>query len=96
MPVTLIFLATALAYLPAIHGGFLWDDNAHVPQAGLRTLGGLERMWFEPGATQQYYPLLYSAFWVEHRAWGDDVVGYHAGRCGSAIRWRRSRRWATG
>lgn len=77
LPVALIFVATTLAYLPAVRGGFLWDDDAHVPQAGLRSLGGLERIWCEPGATQQYYPLLYTAFWVEHRMWGDDVVGYH-------------------
>jgi tetratricopeptide (TPR) repeat protein len=30
-----------------------------------------------PGATQQYYPLLHSAFWVEHKLWGDSVLGYH-------------------
>jgi protein O-mannosyl-transferase len=29
------------------------------------------------GATQQYYPLLHSAFWVEHRLWGGSVLGYH-------------------
>jgi tetratricopeptide (TPR) repeat protein len=77
LPGALIFCATALAYLPAVHGGFLWDDDAHVPQAGIRSLHGLERIWSEAGATQQYYPLLYTAFWVEHRLWGDAVVGYH-------------------
>ncbi len=29
------------------------------------------------GATQQYYPLLHSAFWLEHFMWGEAVVGYH-------------------
>jgi tetratricopeptide (TPR) repeat protein len=29
------------------------------------------------GATQQYYPVLHSAFWIEHRLWGDNPVGYH-------------------
>ena len=29
------------------------------------------------GATQQYYPLLHSAFWLEHKLWGDSVLGYH-------------------
>ena len=43
----------------------------------LRSLDGLRRIWCELGATQQYYPLLHSAFWVEHRLWGDAVVGYH-------------------
>ncbi len=29
------------------------------------------------GATQQYYPVLHSAFWLEHRLWGDSVLAYH-------------------
>jgi tetratricopeptide (TPR) repeat protein len=37
----------------------------------------LWRIWFDLGATQQYYPLLHSAFWVEHGLWGDAVLGYH-------------------
>ena len=73
----LIFGATFLAYLPAIHGGLLWDDGAHVTKPALQSLEGLRRIWFELGATQQYYPLLHSAFWVEHRLWGDAVLGYH-------------------
>ncbi|WP_158305457.1 tetratricopeptide repeat protein [Opitutus terrae] len=28
-------------------------------------------------ATQQYYPVLFSAFWFEHRLWGDYALGYH-------------------
>ena len=55
----------------------LWDDNMHVTRADLRSLHGLWRIWFDLGATQQYYPLLHSAFWLEHRIWGDAVLGYH-------------------
>lgn len=69
--------ATLVAYLPALRGGLLWDDNMHVTQADLRSLHGLWRIWFDLGATQQYYPLLHSAFWLEHRIWGDAVLGYH-------------------
>jgi tetratricopeptide (TPR) repeat protein len=69
--------ATLVAYLPAVRGGFVWDDDAHVTRPDLRSLDGLRRIWFELGATQQYYPLLHSAFWFEHRLWGDSVVGYH-------------------
>ena len=65
------------AYWPALHGGFLWDDSGHVTRSDLRPLGGLGRIWLEIGATQQYYPLLHSAFWFEHRLWGDAVPGYH-------------------
>ncbi len=43
----------------------------------LRSLDGLRRIWFEAGATQQYYPLLHSVFWVEQKLWGDAPLGYH-------------------
>ncbi|MEI8374478.1 MAG: tetratricopeptide repeat protein [Planctomycetota bacterium] len=66
-----------LAYLPAWHGGFLWDDDAHVTQPDLRSWEGLYRIWFEPGASQQYYPLVHGTFWLEHRLWGDAPTGYH-------------------
>jgi tetratricopeptide (TPR) repeat protein len=73
----LFLIATLLVYLPALNGGLLWDDDAHVTKLTLRSLHGLARIWFEPGATQQYYPVLHSAFWIEHRLWGDSVLGYH-------------------
>jgi tetratricopeptide (TPR) repeat protein len=65
------------AYLPALAGDFLWDDDAHVTRPELRSLNGLWRIWFDLGATQQYYPLLHSSFWLEHLLWGNSVVGYH-------------------
>ena len=66
-----------VAYQNVWSAGFIWDDDAHVIRPNLRTLHGLWRIWSEPGATQQYYPFLYSAFWVEHRLWGDSALGYH-------------------
>lgn len=70
-------IALLFAYAPALNGGMLWDDDAHVTKPELRTVDGLVRIWTEPGATQQYYPLLHSVFWLEHRLWGDAVLGYH-------------------
>jgi protein O-mannosyl-transferase len=72
-----IFCATLLAYLPALHGSLVWDDNNHLTRPDLQSFHGLWRIWFELGASQQYYPLLHSAFWLEHRIWGDAVLGYH-------------------
>ncbi|MGD0778432.1 MAG: hypothetical protein ABSC05_37100, partial [Candidatus Solibacter sp.] len=72
-----VLCATFSAYLPALRGGFLWDDDAHVTRPGLRSLAGLWQIWASVRATQQYYPLLHSAFWVEHRLWGDSALGYH-------------------
>src|SRR5580698_9904515 len=73
----LLFVTTLVAYLPALTGRQLWDDNMHVTRQDLLSLHGLWRIWFDLGATQQYYPLLHSAFWLEHRMWGDAVLGYH-------------------
>ena len=72
-----LFGAALLAYLPSINGGLLWDDAAHITAPALQMLHGLWRIWFQVGATQQYYPVLHSAFWLEHRLWGNSVLGYH-------------------
>ena len=74
----LLLVLTVTAYLPSVRGSLLWDDDGHVTKPELQSLDGLRQIWFEIGATQQYYPLLHSAFWVEHRLWGDSVVGYHS------------------
>jgi tetratricopeptide (TPR) repeat protein len=72
-----VFLATLAAYWPMLQGAQIWDDDAHVTKPVLRSLHGLWRIWFDLGATQQYYPVLHSAFWLEHRLWGDVTLGYH-------------------
>lgn len=73
----LLLGALLVAYHPAWHGGMLWDDDGHVTRASLRSLHGLWQIWFELGATQQYYPLTHSVFWIEHALWGDATIGYH-------------------
>ena len=73
-----LLLAVLLTYQPAWHGGFVWDDDeALVPRPELRSWHGLYRIWFDVLATEQYYPLSFSAFWVEHKLWGDATLGYH-------------------
>ena len=72
-----LLVFTALIYQPAWHGTLVWDDPAHVTRPELRSPGGLSRIWLEPGATQQYYPLTHSAFWVQAWLWGDATTGYH-------------------
>ena len=66
-----------LVYLPALRGGFIWNDADYVTRGELQSLGGLTRIWFEVGATEQYYPLLHSFFWLQHQLWGDAPCGYH-------------------
>ena len=55
----------------------MWDDDGHVTAEKLRGPGGLGRIWLEPGATQQYYPALHTAFWIQYQLFGLSTTGYH-------------------
>ncbi len=73
----ILVVAAFVIYHPALHGGVLWDDLAHITKPALRSLTGLHHIWFNPSATQQYYPLLHSAFWVEWQLWQGNTFAYH-------------------
>ncbi len=67
-----------LAYLPALRGGYIWDDDDYVMEnRTLRSVRGLGEIWLRPGATPQYYPLVFTTFWGEYRLWGLNPTGYH-------------------
>jgi protein O-mannosyl-transferase len=72
-----VVVLSLACYWPVIQGEVLWDDQAHITSPELRPLAGLMRIWLDPHATQQYYPVLHSAFWLEWRLWGDATIGYH-------------------
>ena len=51
-----IFLLTLVFYIPAIRGGYVWDDDFYVTNnLTLRTFDGLQRIWLEIGAVPQYF-----------------------------------------
>ena len=59
-------------------GGFIWDDDDYVQDnLTLRSLAGLGQIWFQPGATRQYYPLVHTTYWLEYRLWDLNPTGYH-------------------
>src|ERR1019366_4515973 len=71
-----------LAYIPALNGKFLWDDDHHVTQnKDLRDLAGLGRIWtrlgLANGGTPQYYPLTHTTFWVQYQVEGAAPFPYH-------------------
>lgn len=73
----LVTAAVAVAYGPVYGAGFIWDDDGYLTRPGLRSLRGLATIWSNPRSTEQYYPALHSAFWLEHRLWADAPLGYH-------------------
>src|SRR5436305_13172975 len=73
----ILIVATTLAYQPAWNGKPVWDDNSHITSAELRSLHGLGRIWTDPSAAPQYYPLLHTLFWVEYKLWDGRTLPYH-------------------
>jgi protein O-mannosyl-transferase len=73
-----IALMVLLAYVPALRGGYIWDDDFYVTQnSTLRTTEGLWRIWTQTDANVQYYPLVFTSFWLEYRGWKLNPFGYH-------------------
>ena len=69
---------TILAFRPAWHGGFLWDDDDYIINNELLTApDGWQRIWFSLDSPSQYFPLTYSTFRIEHALWGLNTTGYH-------------------
>lgn len=74
----LLAVLTLLAHSPALQAGWIWDDDDYVTEnPTLRTADGLGRIWFEPGAIPQYYPLVHTTYWLEYRLWGLRPMGFH-------------------
>jgi tetratricopeptide (TPR) repeat protein len=66
------------AYIPAIQGSFIWDDDKYVTANPLLTApDGLYRIWFSTDSPSQYFPLAYTTFRVEYQLWGLNPAGYH-------------------
>ena len=68
-----ILAITLIVYSPAMQAGFVWDDDA---MNIVFDEEGLHRVWF---TTEQvdYWPVVWTSFWLEHQIWGIDPVGYH-------------------
>ncbi len=65
-------------YWPALHGGWLWDDDFLVSDnSNLRSLRGLWEIWLAPRTGADYWPLTWTLLWMEWHLWGNEPVGYH-------------------
>ena len=72
-----ILALTLVSYWPALSAGFIWDDDDYVTENPLlRDADGLRRIWTTT-ETPQYYPLVFTTFWLEYHLWGLSPLGYH-------------------
>ncbi len=75
--IALIALAACVAYLPALRGQFILDDDIYLTNAPvIRASDGLYRIWCTSQALD-YYPVTNTSLWLEWRLWGLNPLGYH-------------------
>ena len=70
-------LAVLAAYWPALRGGFLWDDDAHVTRADLRTLRASGASGRGPGPRSSTIQSSTARSGRNTRLWGDSTLAYH-------------------
>lgn len=78
MKAVVLMAMVVLAYWPALRAGFIMDDDLIITHNPLLTAPhGLWEIWFTTHSPSQYFPLVYSTFWLEHALWGFHPLGYH-------------------
>ncbi|MCY3622030.1 MAG: tetratricopeptide repeat protein [Gammaproteobacteria bacterium] len=69
-----------VSYYPSLAGGFVWDDFVFTEAPVIREWSGLWNIWFSPADIRHeghYWPIVYTTFYLEHKLWGFDPLGYH-------------------
>ena len=73
----LFVLLALVAFSPALHGGILIDDpDLFAANPNMESWAGLLRTWSST-TNPDYYPVTYTAFWVQRHLWGLDLLPYH-------------------
>ncbi|MGI9251178.1 MAG: tetratricopeptide repeat protein [Pseudohongiellaceae bacterium] len=82
LPALALLLMIVVSFWPAFSAAYIWDDitfllDSEPVQGGL---SGLYDIWFRPGTTTvegHYWPMPYTAFWLEHKLWEYNALGFH-------------------
>ncbi len=78
----LLVAITLIAYGPALHAGFTWDDDEYLTDnptfknLDFKSADCLHQVWFTASALD-YYPMTYTMWWLEMRIWANNPAGYH-------------------
>ena len=66
------------AFIPALTAGFVYDDDHYVVgNELLRSARGLLQIWAGGVPGEHYWPVTYTAFWLQYQAWGAAPAGFH-------------------
>ncbi len=80
LPAAALVLMVGISFVPAYQAGFVWDDTIFADSPVIREVSGLKSIWFSPSDIEQeghYWPVTYTSFWLEHKLWGFEPLGYH-------------------
>ena len=75
--IAVIVVAALIVYWPALHGGFVLDDDIYLTKNSLiEAPDGLYRFWLTKQPID-CYPASNTSLWIEWRLWGMNSTGYH-------------------
>ena len=78
LQILLIAFLCLMIYIPSLRNGFIWDDDSNLYKSQwIQKADGLKVIW-STDKMYQYYPVVFTTFWLEHRLWGLSPLGYHA------------------
>lgn len=73
-------ILVCVSYYPSFAAGFVWDDYVFTDEPVIHAWSGLWNIWFSPADIRHeghYWPIVYTTFYLEHKLWGLDPLGYH-------------------
>lgn len=89
-----VAIISLISFASTLSLEWIWDDDQYVySNPHLRSLSGLYAIWFEPNATPQYYPVVFSLLWLLYQLAGNTPWVFHATNvalhaCNSALCYR--------
>jgi protein O-mannosyl-transferase len=73
----LLVILTFITYAPALHCGFVWDDNSHfLENHAVTASDGLRDIWTS-FVLAIYYPLTFTVFWLIYQLEGPNPFPFH-------------------
>ncbi|HEY2386102.1 MAG TPA: tetratricopeptide repeat protein [Candidatus Binatia bacterium] len=79
LPIALVVLATAVAYVPTLRNGFVdFDDQTNLTENPFfRSFDATSLRWMLTNIDGHYLPLTWLSYAVDFQIWGMNPVGYH-------------------
>ena len=75
-----LVLLVTVSFFPAYLAEFVWDDFVLTEDPLVKSVSGLPTIWSSPREMEyegHYWPVVYTTFWLEHKLWGLNPLGYH-------------------